>query len=788
MDVSLPGLVVNVEARIDKLEKALKRANAAQRGSADQMERRAKQSADRLRDTYGAAGDGITKSLKGLAPLVGGFLGGMVGLGVSGIAGNLAAITKGIAQVGDEAKRAGLSAEVFQEWKFVAEQNRIGVDSLVDGFKELNLRADEFVVTGGGSAAESFKRLGYSGKELAEKLKDPSALMLEIIGRMQKLDKAAQIRVSDELFGGSAGERFVELIGQGEAGLSRTIDRAHEVGAVMDSDLIAKAAELDKKFGELSTRLDSFFKNAAISAAEFFGLIRTYQETMPFDYKITLSVAGQEVADTLATIPEVSEEARAAIESITVEYGDLSEEARRLVSALTDGSSMMNGLGNTQAGASLTDLSIKTQQAVQDFEAGTLTGDGLRAKLEEIGAETTATISALGDLDKARLSGITDAVAGLLDWIGQIPGKVAEAVAAVNDAEGLQIGGAGSSGTEPGKRSSVVPQSPLAPNTSPRPKPAPALLGETDVATKPGKGGGGGGGQNDYAQKIEALSAETIALENEAAALIAAASAGKTYGNALEIAKTKAELLTAAQRSGVAVTPELEASLDRLAAGFVQAGASAEEAATRLKSVQEEGKRGAQAVSDIFMSLATGSMTAQDALGQLLIQMAKVALQKKLMAMAEGGGAAGSVLGFIGGLLGGFAEGGYTGAGGAHEPAGVVHRGEFVISKPAVQRLGIGNLEGLHRGALQGYAKGGLVGGATALQKPALGRAGASDGAMTVSISAPVTVNGSAGTHEQNSDLAKQMAREMDATLRGVMRDEIVKQMRPGAMLNKGRG
>ena len=43
-----------------------------------------------------------------------------------------------LAEVGNEAKRAGVSVQAFQEWKYVAEQSRIAVDSLVDGLKELN--------------------------------------------------------------------------------------------------------------------------------------------------------------------------------------------------------------------------------------------------------------------------------------------------------------------------------------------------------------------------------------------------------------------------------------------------------------------------------------------------------------------------------------------------------------------------------------------------------------------------------------------------------------------------
>lgn len=61
-------------------------------------------------------------------------------------------------------------------------------------------------------------------------------------------------------------------------------------------------------------------------------------------------------------------------------------------------------------------------------------------------------------------------------------------------------------------------------------------------------------------------------------------------------------------------------------------------------------------------------------------------------------------------LSGGFAEGGYTGGGARMEPAGVVHRGEYVFSQPAVNRLGISYLDSLHVNAKRGYAGGGAVG------------------------------------------------------------------------------
>lgn len=56
--------------------------------------------------------------------------------------------------------------------------------------------------------------------------------------------------------------------------------------------------------------------------------------------------------------------------------------------------------------------------------------------------------------------------------------------------------------------------------------------------------------------------------------------------------------------------------------------------------------------------------------------------------------------------IGGFAGGGYTGDGGKYEPAGIVHKGEFVMTKEATQRIGVGNLYRMMRG----YANGSVVG------------------------------------------------------------------------------
>ena len=75
-----------------------------------------------------------------------------------------------------------------------------------------------------------------------------------------------------------------------------------------------------------------------------------------------------------------------------------------------------------------------------------------------------------------------------------------------------------------------------------------------------------------------------------------------------------------------------------------------------------------------------------------------------LATIASYGSAAMAAPGFIGTAesitlgMAGFEEGGYTGRGNAGDVAGIVHRGEYVMPADVVDRVGLGNLEALHKG------------------------------------------------------------------------------------------
>lgn len=278
-------LVVSLEARIRDFERNFQKASGTAGKNFTKIESRSKMATDRLESHWAGLGrtfGGIGKSLAA------GLIGGLVAGGIMGISGRLNDIARSVASIGDEARRAGLGIEAFQELKYVAEQNRLGVDSLVDGIKELNLRADEFISTGGGSAAEAFQRLGYDAETLSTKLQDPSTLFTEIIGKLGHLDKAAQIRIADEIFGGTGGEKFVQLIEQGEDAINRTRQEARDLGVVMDDQLIAKANELDRAFQTVATTVGSTLQQAIVNAGwALFDFMQQFQE---FEKRSTVSL------------------------------------------------------------------------------------------------------------------------------------------------------------------------------------------------------------------------------------------------------------------------------------------------------------------------------------------------------------------------------------------------------------------------------------------------------------------------------------------------------------------
>lgn len=468
-------LIVMLEARISDFEKRMAQAERRGTKTYNGLSKGSRSATRAMEADMSRATVQINQSLASITSGVGKFA---AAFGVGFVAGGAVAALEGtaraaretvraIAEIGDEAKRAGVSAEAFQEWRYVAEQNRIGIDALTDGFKEMSLRADEFIQTGAGPAAEAFGRLGLSATEVAAQLKDPSAMMLELIGRLEGLDKAAQIRIADELFGGTGGERFVELLSQGEAGIRGQIDRARELGVVMDTDMIQKAQELDAKFNEVTTSLRNMWQVGVVGAAEFFGLIEDKAEAAAEKLTYTYDAAGRDIVSAVRAIgDEIPYLVEIGAEEIAIGLNDIVAEMESLSGQFDRGEI---GAGEFKAG----------------MDAALTSAGVLLAEAQKIdGVDVSNAVGAVGRL------------AGALEMAFYAARAVVDEMAAMG-AEGPQF---------PGKQADDMgvgePTSGNAPRRSVRPRPAPPLLGEPD------NGGSSGGGGRGGSSRIDALLAD----------------------------------------------------------------------------------------------------------------------------------------------------------------------------------------------------------------------------------------------------------------------------------------
>ncbi|EKL6922506.1 phage tail tape measure protein, partial [Escherichia coli] len=124
-------------------------------------------------------------------------------------------------------------------------------------------------------------------------------------------------------------------------------------------------------------------------------------------------------------------------------------------------------------------------------------------------------------------------------------------------------------------------------------------------------------------------------------------------------------------------------------------GEWAESAMDSFSQVKSAATQTVDGIAQNMAAMLTGSEQNWRSFTRSVLSMMTEILLKQAMV---------GIVGSIGSAIG-FAGGGFTGTGGKYEPAGIVHRGEFVFTKEATSRIGVGNLYRLMRG----YAEGGYV-------------------------------------------------------------------------------
>ncbi|MCJ8519023.1 hypothetical protein ABID21_001931 [Pseudorhizobium tarimense] len=284
------------------------------------------------------------------------------------------------------------------------------------------------------------------------------------------------------------------------------------------------------------------------------------------------------------------------------------------------------------------------------------------------------------------------------------------------------------------------------------------------VDDKKKKGRGGKTEAEKYSDIVDGANRRIASLEAERAAL------GMTEEAAAAL-RYETSLLNEAQQKGITLTEAQKGELSAL--GSVMA--SIEFATKKAREALDFAKDVSRGFVDDFVSgLANGESAWKSFANAALNALSKIA--DKLMDSAFdslfGGG--GSLGGIFGGLFGGgksffpsapvglYASGGYTGNGAAHQAAGIVHGGEFVFSKKATDRIGVRNLDAMHKRA-KGYASGGHV--APVMPANNNGVASATGQAESVHVTVGVAVDDQGGLQAYVKSVTRQAISQSEAKL-----------------------
>lgn len=618
-------LVFALETRIRDLERNMNKAARIVGKSGDQIESRFKKLSNSVSTGVTGAVDKANAAL--------GKLGIGATIGVAGITAAVAGVQQlsdTVARTGDAARRAGLDFKTFQQLAYVAKSNRIEVDALTDGVRELQLRGAEFFSTGEGSAAEAFKALGYSAEEVREKLKQPSAFLTEILDKLKQFDKASQTLMTDSLFGGTAAEEFVRLIDQGADGIRRTISEGEALGQVLTDDVLVKARDLDDVFRDVGDTVGGHLKALIIEAS--WELARFIDTWRGFENQRTTTLDAS-----LASIGEK----RLEIETKILELRD----------QMRNNTSFLAQAENRQ-----TEAAIKA----------------LQEQSNQLNQQESQILAVLKKRD---------------------------------------------------------------PVTTPS-NPPPAL---TLPPPPPDKGGGRSKAASDAEREREAVDRLIESLDFEYSMI------GKT--------DVQREKMLALRQAGKAATEE-----ERLAImSKVDAIYAETEAYDDAKAAAEDARDAARDFAGTLVNGLVEGKSATEALGDALKNLGSRLINSGLDSLFGMGGKGGGIFGGLFNLFGGgtsaasyaglsgglFSDGGYTGDGTKYEPAGVVHKGEYVFDADAVRKAGGPKAMEAMRRNLKGYADGGYVGVAPALTTPSVGSFadGGSSGNSSTVVNFSPTIN-----------------------------------------------
>ncbi|WGE81836.1 tape measure protein [Actinobacillus equuli subsp. haemolyticus] len=187
------------------------------------------------------------------------------------------------------------------------------------------------------------------------------------------------------------------------------------------------------------------------------------------------------------------------------------------------------------------------------------------------------------------------------------------------------------------------------------------------------------------------------------------------------------------------------------------------------------------AVSKAF-AIAEATVKLSQAVAQAMADTTALTPAQKFANMAAVAAAGANVISQITSV--GFSSGGYTGDGGKYTPAGIVHRGEYVLTKEATARLGKGYLDYLNYGTRRGFSNGGGV------SVPSVNYSGFTGGGNNISVKVinngePVNATVNSQQNGNELEITVELLKKMDQIADQRYRTNQLKDMRNGGVFSR---
>lgn len=169
--------------------------------------------------------------------------------------------------LGELAQSAGVSTDALQALQFGAVSAGVGAAEMQKGIERLT-RTIADAATGNASAARGFREIGIAFEDSSGNIRSTEAVLADVADAVQRARSPfEQAAIATTFFGDRLGQRLIPLLSQGRQGLQEVVERAISFGAVIDSEVIARADEASDKIAELTTAFSKLGTTILASAA-----------------------------------------------------------------------------------------------------------------------------------------------------------------------------------------------------------------------------------------------------------------------------------------------------------------------------------------------------------------------------------------------------------------------------------------------------------------------------------------------------------------------------------------